>query len=216
MLVPILYQQTAKQHHSVINSYPFIAKLREERRRGGSPKGKDGNFAVKEFLGSEHISRQASMTLSWWEVSSVRYVIKPRYMSGMRRVNVFFIKFIKMLKLPIQSHHAPSLNFPLSSVSFSAFPSQSQLSPPSLSIPFPVSVFPSQVSDLGTTPPSLSNTIQITIQYNTENFYSAGILGVAKFKGASSQNPSNRKLKSRGKSYSSSRDREINWLRRIR
>ena len=33
-----------------------------------------------------------------------------------------------------------------------------------------------------------------TIQYNTENFYSAGILGVAKFKGASSQNPSNRKL----------------------
>ena len=49
-----------------------------------------------------------------------------------------------------------------------------------------------------------------TIQYNTENFYSAGILGVAKFKGASSQNPSNRKLKSRGKPYSSSRDREIN------
>ena len=56
----------------------------------------------------------------------------------------------------------------------------------------------------------------ITIQYNTEKFYSAGILGVAKFKGASSQNPSNRKLKSRGKPYSSSRDREINWLRRIR
>ena len=34
------------------------------------------------------------------------------------------------------------------------------------------------------------NTIQYnTIQYNTENFYSAGILGVAKFKGASSQKP---------------------------
>ena len=32
------------------------------------------------------------------------------------------------------------------------------------------------------------NTIQYnTIQHNTENFYSAGILGVAKFKGASSQ-----------------------------
>ena len=42
------------------------------------------------------------------------------------------------------------------------------------------------------------------------------MLGVAKFKGASSQNPSNRKLKPGGKPYSSSRDREINWLRRIR
>ena len=26
--------------------------------------------------------------------------------------------------------------------------------------------------------------VQLTIQYNTENFYSTGILGVAKFKGA--------------------------------
>ena len=55
------------------------------------------------------------------------------------------------------------------------------------------------------------NTIQYnTIQYNTENFYSASILGIAKFKGASSQNLANRKLKSGGKPYSSSRDREIN------
>ena len=61
----------------------------------------------------------------------------------------------------------------------------------------------------------VTNSGLTTIQYNTENFYSAGILGTAKFKGASSQNPSNRKLKSRGKPYSSSRDQEINWLRRI-
>ena len=52
--------------------------------------------------------------------------------------------------------------------------------------------------------------IGVVLQYNTENFYSASMLGVAKFKGASSQNPSNRKLNSRGKPYSSSRDWEIN------
>ena len=58
------------------------------------------------------------------------------------------------------------------------------------------------------------NTIQYnTIQYNNENFYSAGILGVAKFKSASSQKPSNRKLESRGKPYSSSRDPEIDYLK---
>ena len=32
-----------------------------------------------------------------------------------------------------------------------------------------------------------------TVQYNTENFYSTGILGVPKFKGALSQNASDRK-----------------------
>ena len=62
---------------------------------------------------------------------------------------------------------------------------------------------------------TVDNHVNMEIQYNTKNFYSACILGVAKFKGVSSQNPSNRKLKSRGKPYSSSRDREINWLRRI-
>ena len=55
------------------------------------------------------------------------------------------------------------------------------------------------------------STIQYnTIQYNTENFYSAGILGVAKFKGASSPKPWDRKHMYRGKPYWSSRDQEVN------
>ena len=73
----------------------------------------------------------------------------------------------------------------------------------------------------GNWPDTAGYTIQYnTIQYNTIQYwkllYIAPVSSRSQVQGASSQNPSNRKLTSRGKPYSSSRDREINWLRRIR